>query len=602
MKNKKIKSTTCLITGLMAFSMTFGALNFNSQTQQTVYAGSLTDSSISDENIKGDVNADGSFDIADVVLLQKWLLAAPNTELPNWKAADFCDDGRLNVFDLCLMRRALFAENPGVLKTQTIPVSENNAKLLGRTQKTDGITWLVHSGSAAEFTVTGTEASVTICGDSGINSEEKYRPRYGVYVDGELVKDVVMGEKEQTVELFSGAVSRTATVKIIHLSEANNGCIGVKALTVTSSSEVPVKPTPKKDLSIEFIGDSITCAYGVEAGSQYENFSTATENFTLSYAYLTAQLLDADYSAVCYSGHGIVSGYTNDGTKNTDSLVPPYYEMVGKSNDYQTKWDFSEHPVDVIVLNLGTNDDSYASKDLETRGVEYQDHYEDFLKQIRKCNPDANIICTLGIMGCTELYPYIEAAVKEVGDPKITCYQSPVQDMNELGADWHPSPKTHEKNAYLLADKISAVLGRESDKIGIDLAADSKLETSIDTESGANAWPYYAEWNRSMNVNISAAGNSPESITVYLPDLVLPSGKYELSFKAAGLKGRIPYEVRSINDPETVYASGETDTETTVKTFDLSEPADNAEIVFMIGEQTGSITFSEVTLYKRANL
>ena len=553
-------------------------------------------------SIKGDINADGSFNIADVVLFQKWLLAVPDTHLADWKAADFCNDDRLDVFDLCLMRRALLAENAGNLKTLTVPVSENNAKLIGRTLKTDGITWLVHSGSAAEFTINGTEASVTICGDSGINSDEKYRPRYGVYVDGKLVKDVVMGEKEQTVKLFSGTASRTATVKIIHLSEANNGCIGVKDLTVTSSSSTPVKPTPKKELMIEFIGDSITCAYGVEAGSQYESFSTATENFTLSYAYLTAQLLDADYSAVCYSGHGIVSGYTNDGTKNTDSLVPPYYEMVGKPKDYQTKWDFSKNPADVIVLNLGTNDDSYASKDLETRGAEYQELYEDFLKQIRKCNPDANIICTLGIMGATELYPYIEAAVNEVGDPKITCYESPVQDMNDLGADWHPSSKTHEKNAYLLADKISTVLGRPSDKIGIDLAADSKLESDIITESGANAWPYYAEWNRSMNVNISAAGNSPESITVYIPDLVLPTGKYELSFKAEGLKGEIPYEVRSMKDPKTVYASGTTDSETTLKAFDLCEPADDAEIVFMIGEQTGSITFSDVTLYKRANL
>ncbi len=68
MENKIIKGTACILTGLMAFSMTFGALNFNSQTQQTVYAGSITDSSISDENIKGDVNADGSFDVADVLL------------------------------------------------------------------------------------------------------------------------------------------------------------------------------------------------------------------------------------------------------------------------------------------------------------------------------------------------------------------------------------------------------------------------------------------------------------------------------------------------------------------------------------------------------
>ena len=41
-------------------------------------------------SIKGDVNADGSFDIADVVLFQNWLLAKPDAELADWKAADFC--------------------------------------------------------------------------------------------------------------------------------------------------------------------------------------------------------------------------------------------------------------------------------------------------------------------------------------------------------------------------------------------------------------------------------------------------------------------------------------------------------------------------------
>ena len=55
----------------------------------------------------GDVNADGEFTVADVVLLQKWLLAVPNTDLPNWTAADLCKDGKLNVFDLCLMKRKL---------------------------------------------------------------------------------------------------------------------------------------------------------------------------------------------------------------------------------------------------------------------------------------------------------------------------------------------------------------------------------------------------------------------------------------------------------------------------------------------------------------
>ncbi len=55
----------------------------------------------------GDVNADGEFTIADVVALQKWLLAVPDTKLADWKAADFCSDNRLDVFDLCLMKREL---------------------------------------------------------------------------------------------------------------------------------------------------------------------------------------------------------------------------------------------------------------------------------------------------------------------------------------------------------------------------------------------------------------------------------------------------------------------------------------------------------------
>ena len=57
--------------------------------------------------INGDVNGDGEFNISDVVLLQKWLLAVPNTHLSQWQAADLCKDERLDVFDLCMMKREL---------------------------------------------------------------------------------------------------------------------------------------------------------------------------------------------------------------------------------------------------------------------------------------------------------------------------------------------------------------------------------------------------------------------------------------------------------------------------------------------------------------
>ena len=57
--------------------------------------------------LRGDINADGKFDVADVVLLQKWLLAVPDTHLADWKAGDLYEDDRLDVFDLCLMKREL---------------------------------------------------------------------------------------------------------------------------------------------------------------------------------------------------------------------------------------------------------------------------------------------------------------------------------------------------------------------------------------------------------------------------------------------------------------------------------------------------------------
>lgn len=55
------------------------------------------------ETLRGDVNADGALGIADIVLMQKWLLAE-NVTMADWQAGDLCDDDTLNIFDLTLMK------------------------------------------------------------------------------------------------------------------------------------------------------------------------------------------------------------------------------------------------------------------------------------------------------------------------------------------------------------------------------------------------------------------------------------------------------------------------------------------------------------------
>lgn len=58
-------------------------------------------------SVKGDVNSDGKFDIADLVTFEKWLLAVPGAELSDYDAADVCADGKLDVFDMILMKKLL---------------------------------------------------------------------------------------------------------------------------------------------------------------------------------------------------------------------------------------------------------------------------------------------------------------------------------------------------------------------------------------------------------------------------------------------------------------------------------------------------------------
>ncbi len=63
-------------------------------------------------DLMGDCNLDGKFSVTDVVMLQKWLVRAG--ELTCWQNADFTEDGRIDGFDLALMKRALLEEQKAI--------------------------------------------------------------------------------------------------------------------------------------------------------------------------------------------------------------------------------------------------------------------------------------------------------------------------------------------------------------------------------------------------------------------------------------------------------------------------------------------------------
>ena len=371
----------------------------------------------------------------------------------------YCQLLLLILLSVSFQKKIDFLKATDDCKDKSFPITEENVKFSGRIYQKDDTTWLVQSGSFIEFYLTGSKADLVLVGDESIYSDANFRPRYGIFIDDNLLLDSTIGELEQNIGLFKIDEDKTFKIKIMLLSENNNGGFGIKTInTYVCSNQKAIEPTENKKISIEFLGDSITCAYGVEGKDQNENFKTITENASKSYAYLASQILDADYSTICYSGSGIVSGYSG-GDKNTGNLFPPHYEKISRNEKYPGQWDFDGHKYDVIFINLGTNDNNYVMADAQNRNDEFIQEYVNFLSNVREHNPDSYIICTLGTLGCGEIYTLIEQAIKLFGDSRVTSFLSPTQDMNDgLGSDWHPSAVTHQKLSKIVAEKISEIL------------------------------------------------------------------------------------------------------------------------------------------------
>lgn len=333
-------------------------------------------------------------------------------------------------------------------KEMTLIPNSENVKFIGRFYIKDEITWLVLSGSSIEFYLTGKSAEINLAGDgSSIYLAEDQRPRYAIYADDKQLIDTTMGELEKTIELFNNPEEKEIKIRIILLSEGSHGPIGIKNINVNSCSETVIRPSEYKKYRIEYIGDSITCAYGIECASTSEPFQTTTQNFEKSYAYLSAQELDADYSGVCYSGSGVAGG---------GSQMPDHYTKTNAFTSYNEEWDFAKFPNDVVLINLGTNDSGYAA---ESKHDEYIQKYASFLELIREKNPNAYIVCTLGMMGCENLFPLIEKAISLFGDEKVSSFLLPQQKIEDgIGSQYHPNAVTHAKAAKIVAEKIKEIL------------------------------------------------------------------------------------------------------------------------------------------------
>jgi lysophospholipase L1-like esterase len=342
---------------------------------------------------------------------------------------------------------------------------ERYVRVLGRTLFRDGIRYLGYSCSAIEFTFTGSRAEAVLWSNLSL-FEEHLKAWVAIFINDEETpsKRFRLDREMDTYLLYESKEAKTTKIRLVKFSEAAFGKVGIVKLLI--DSKIPPQPTVKRNRKLEFIGDSITCGYGNEGLWMIDNFNTTQENPWEAYAARTARALEADYHLVCWSGIGIISNWTDKEVPNEEILMPVLYPFTDRSTELALVseatelWDNDQFVPDCIVINLGTNDNSYT-KGISERVAVFEEKYYEFIKTVRRKNPTSIILCTLGAMGpelCEAVHGQVRRVVAE-GDKRLYSMSFEVQKAEDgIGADWHPSKLTHEKMALKLEAKIRELL------------------------------------------------------------------------------------------------------------------------------------------------
>ncbi|MFN2104908.1 MAG: endoglucanase, partial [Candidatus Promineifilaceae bacterium] len=164
------------------------------------------------------------------------------------------------------------------------------------------------SASAVEFSFVGTAVAIHLA--DGRNS-------YNVVIDGR--SQVLKTIKDREVYVLAEELEPGEhTFRISKRTEAYVGAAVFKGADITGTL---LETQPEAVRRIEFIGDSITAGYGNEGGSPDCWFTPDTENAGMSYAAVTADSLDADYSLIALSGLGVVRNLRADTAVSEQTAV-----------------------------------------------------------------------------------------------------------------------------------------------------------------------------------------------------------------------------------------------------------------------------------------
>ena len=292
----------------------------------------------------------------------------------------------------------------------------------------------------------------------GTSLQMKVKPGRGAFmveIDDELPYRINYSANDSIQTLAEGLPEGTHRVRIMYAIEGYELKPAFKGFYLDNGcrlAEAPVLPERR----IEFIGNSITCGYGVESENPKDPFTYDTENHFYTYAARTARALKAQHLVVARSGIGIYRNYAGPRSGSKDCM-PAMYEQV-LFTDSTELWNHALYTPDVVCVNLGTNDISLNDYDMDL----LTDGYRRFMKKLRSIYPKAKLVLLSGSMTDSQALSDLKKAMDTVademrqnGDKEVYRFDmSPQTGSLGMGASYHPSMRQHQK----MASELTAFL------------------------------------------------------------------------------------------------------------------------------------------------
>ena len=289
-----------------------------------------------------------------------------------------------------MLSSAAFAGN-GKTST-TLPISGEVVKASHPMIQYMGRVSFAKNPDAASFNYPGTTIEAAFQGSS---LKMMCCPMTGYFmaqIDGcDPFKVGFNAERDSVVTLATALPKGVHQVKVMYVIEGLNRTPEFRGFVLDkgcSLVEAPALP----DRKIEFIGNSITCGYGVESIEMSDPFEDETENHWLTYANIVSDSLKAQHTSISRSGIGVYRNY-NGPTAGSKENMPWQYEYT-LFNKHDEKWDFAKYQPQLVCINLGTNDLSTNNYDIQL----YEKNYRMFLTTVRSKYPDAKIVLLTGPM------------------------------------------------------------------------------------------------------------------------------------------------------------------------------------------------------------